>query len=360
MRHELGTQFVIWRRYFMRSTKEIVQAMNVGWNLGNSMDCFGGETAWGNKKTTKEMIDAVAVAGFKTIRIPVTWHEQTGPSPEYKISQSWLIRVKEIVDYAYDNHMYVIVNMHHENKWIKPKEEGFKLVLEQFKIMWKQIATYFIGYDDHLLFEALNEPRIEFSENEWTGGSEENREYVNQLDAAFVEVIRSTGGNNKERSLLVTTVGASASEEAIQGLRIPEDSHIAVSLHPYTPHHFCYAKDETGSLEVWDGSLNKEIDEVMARINDAYIKKGIPVVITEYGAVNKVYLNDEGNEVSNEEEVIKWATYYLKKATSIGVRCIWWDNGYYSSGDEYFGIFDRSNCAWFTPKLKDAIVHVIK
>lgn len=344
----------------MRSTKDVVQAMKTGWNLGNSMDCFGGETAWKNPKTTKEMIDVVAAAGFNTIRIPVTWHEQTGPSPEYKIADTWLARVKELVDYAYDNQMYVIVNMHHENKWIKPEKEGFEQVLEQFKIMWKQIATYFSCYDDHLLLEALNEPRIEFSENEWTGGSEENREYVNRLVAAFVEAVRSTGGNNQERSLLVTTVGASVSEEAIQGLCVPQDSHIAVSLHPYTPHHFCYSKDEIGSLEVWDGSLNKEIDEVMELINAAFIKKGIPVVITEYGAVNKTYVNAEGMEVSNEEEVIKWATYYLEKATDIGVPCIWWDNGYYNSGDEYFGIFNRSDLSWFTPNLKGAIIEAVK
>lgn len=340
----------------MRDTKTIIQSMKTGWNLGNSMDCFGGETAWGNPKTTKEMIDAVAAAGFNTIRIPVTWHEQTGQAPEYKIAQSWLERVKELVDYAYDNKMYVIVNMHHENKWIKPQKDGFNQVIEQYKIMWNQIATYFADYDDHLLFEAMNEPRIEFSENEWTGGSEENREYVNQLEGAFVEEVRSTGGNNADRTILITTVGASASEEAIYGLRIPEDEHIAVSIHPYTPHHFAYANDAIGSVAVWDGSLNKEIDEVMERIYEAYISKGVPAIITEYGAVNKLYVNEEGKEVPNEDEVIKWVNYYLSKASSIGVPCIWWDNGYYTSGDEYFGIFNRSDCTWFTPKLKDAII----
>jgi endoglucanase len=340
----------------MRSTKEIIADIGTGWNLGNSMDCFGGETAWHNPRTTKEMIDEVAAGGFNLIRLPVTWHEQTGPAPEYIIRAEWLNRVKELVDYAYSNGMYVIVNMHHENKWIIPQREGFDHVMEQYKMMWKQIAEFFKAYDDHLLFEALNEPRIEYSENEWTGGSKENREYVNRLEQCFVDMVRSTGGNNKERSLLVTTVGASTSEEAVSGLRVPQDKNIIVSVHPYVPHHFCYAKDEVGSLVEWDGSLQYEIDEVMERLDRVYLRKGIPVIITEYGAVNKQMVTSAGETVPNELEVIKWAKYYLKQATRYGIPCIWWDNGYYSSGDEYFGIFNREKCDWYTPSLKEAII----
>lgn len=339
----------------MRRINDVVKDMGRGWNLGNAMDCFGGETAWGNPKTTKEMIDAVAKAGFHTLRIPVTWHEQTGPKPEYRIHLSWLNRVKEIVDYGYENDMYVIINMHHENNWIRPQKEGFELVLDQYTKMWKQIADYFKGYDDHLLFEALNEPRIEFSKDEWTGGSQENRQYVNELENAFVKVVRGTGGNNIYRSLLITTVGAAVTEEAVQGLQVPQDEYVGVSVHPYVPHHFCYANDEIGSLALWDGSLNKDIDEVMERLDRVFISKGVPVVITEYGAVNKSILTDENQTITNEDEVIKWAEYYLESAKKLGIPCIWWDNGFYTSGDEYFGIFDRIHCTWYTNKLKDKL-----
>ena len=115
---------------FTKTTAEYVSGINVGWNLGNSLDvaeAWGGETGWGNPTITKELIDEVAKKGFNAIRIPVTWYGSTdtsrkgalNPQTNYKITESRLARVKEVVDYAADNGMYIIINMNHENAWLK-------------------------------------------------------------------------------------------------------------------------------------------------------------------------------------------------------------------------------------------------
>mgnify|MGYP000122640751 CR=1 FL=1 len=98
-----------------------IKDMKVGWNLGNTLDAYSDganfkdelktEECWGNPVTTKDMIDSVKEAGFDTIRIPVTWHGHVSrEGDQIVVSQVWLDRVKEVVDYAYDNGMYVIVN----------------------------------------------------------------------------------------------------------------------------------------------------------------------------------------------------------------------------------------------------------
>ena len=146
------------------SSVELVADMKIGWNLGNTLDAVGGvgimsETAWGNPKTKQEMIDKILEAGFNVIRIPVTWDGHFGPAPEYKIHDIWLARVKEVVDYAYNKGAYVIINTHHE-EWYMPTEENKVANGEQISALWTQIAEYFKEYDEHLIFEGLNEPRL--------------------------------------------------------------------------------------------------------------------------------------------------------------------------------------------------------
>lgn len=101
---------------------QIVTMMKFGWNLGNTLDALGGswkkglntQTAWGQPLTTKEMIDGLAKSGVKTIRIPVSWSEHV-IDKYYTIDPKWMARVKEIVTWAYENDMFIILNSHHDN-----------------------------------------------------------------------------------------------------------------------------------------------------------------------------------------------------------------------------------------------------
>ena len=339
------------------SVKELVADMKTGWNLGNTFDANEGETSWGNPLTTHEMIDAVAQAGFDLIRIPVTWEQHFDNETDYTINAEWMARVTEVVNYAVDNDMYVIINCHHETDWIKPTMDEVDSVLPKFTAMWKQIAENFKEYGDKLLFEGLNEPRIIGGSNEWNGGTADNRQALNVLNKAFVDTVRATGGNNSTRALLITTVAAAVAESAMKELEIPDDPNIIISLHAYTPYDFTY--EDGKDLFYYDDSVGSSIDWVFNLIDTFFTSKDIPVIITEYGSVNKII---DFSVVPNPryEENVKWVTRYLERAKQSGIPCVWWDNGYHFSGNELFGIFDRNDCTWFAPDLVEAIMNVYK
>lgn len=341
------------------SASELIAEMGAGWNLGNTMDSEeGGETGWGNPVTTKEMIDEVHRAGFDTLRIPTTWKNSMGAAPDYTVDSEWLKRLEEIIGYALENDMYVILNTHHDTDWIKPQYEGLEDVKVQFAALWTQIAEYFRDYGDHLIFEGLNEPRIVGGANEWNGGTEEGRDCLNQLNGVFVETVRKTGGNNETRTLLITTFAAQPAASAINALTVPDDKYVGVSIHAYTPYRFTYdSVGESWNTAVFDDSCAAEIDAVFASLNEVFTGKGIPVIITEYGSVSKMI--DKTWYISNTDEVAKWAKHYVSAAEKYGIPCVWWDNGYHTSGNELFGIFNRRELTWYEPEVVTAIMEAI-
>ena len=162
------------------SPMDMVKEMKIGWNLGNTLDSTSTsigavvEMAWGNPKTTQEMIDAVVDQGFNVIRIPVSWGGQMGSAPAYNVLPAWMDRVQEVVDYAYSRGVYVIVNIHHED-WHFPSEENKDAAAEHLAALWTAIATRFRDYDEHLIFEGMNEPRKIGTSVEWNGGDKEGR-----------------------------------------------------------------------------------------------------------------------------------------------------------------------------------------
>ena len=97
------------------NAQEWTRNVVMGWNLGNSLECPRTETEWGNPKTTQAMIKAVANKGFNAIRIPVRWINHVNNTKEMAVKPEWLARVKEVVDWALAENMYVIINSHHED-----------------------------------------------------------------------------------------------------------------------------------------------------------------------------------------------------------------------------------------------------
>lgn len=327
---------------------DMVADMRVGWNLGNTLDATGGsglgsETSWGNPKTTKEMIDVMVDAGFNVIRIPITWDGHFGSAPDYKIDEEWLNRVQEVVDYAFENDVYVIINMHHED-WHFPSNQNKDQASEILQALWTQVAERFRDYDEKLIFEGLNEPRKKGTAMEWNGGDYEGKQVVNHFAQVFVETVRATGGNNTIRNLMVTGYAASSNKETLRNISLPADNHLIVSVHAYTPYEF--SLNITGTAE-WNADKDtKDIDYVMKSIDELFLQKGIPVIIGEFGALNK----------ENEEERAEWVSYYLTKAKEIGVPCVWWDNGSFSGDGENFGLLNRRDLNIAYPKLLKAIM----
>ena len=336
----------------MNSTSaEIVKKMKIGWNLGNTLDSCDyseysddGETAWGNPKTTKDMIDAVKAAGFNAVRVPVTWNDHLNGD---KIDGAWLDRVQEVIDYVIDNGMYAIVNVHHDDKsWLIPDKAHESQVKERLVKIWQQLSERFKIYDEHLLFEGMNEPRVIGSADEWTHGTADEREVINHLFAAFVETVRKSGGNNSKRTLIVTGNAAAMDETAIKAINVPDDDHVIVSIHSYHPYDFALNDNGTSTFSDSDkGQLDSEFD----LLKSTFIDKGIPVIIGECGSVNKNNLSDR----------VKHMEYYIKSAKKRGITCFLWDNNV-TEGDSPFGLLNRSNCSWYFPELIDAAMKGLK
>ena len=326
--------------------------INVGWNLGNTLDAHGcgnsvsAETYWGNPKTTQEMIDAVAAKGFNTIRIPVTFAEHLGPAPDYTIDPAWLDRVEEVVNYGINDNMFVILDTHHETDyWLSPEEDKEAVITEELVAIWKQLCERFKDYDNHLIFEGMNEPRVKGSAQEWTGGLPAQRAVVDRMNQAFVDTVREGAGNNPERYVIICTYANTASDITIRNLVLPDDDHLIVSVHMYTPYEFTYPQSGK-DLATWDGSKLSDITTLMKTLKVYIYNKKIPVIITEFGAVNK----------NNDDDVAAWVKDFMAAANEYEFKVVWWDNGLYNTGNEHFAIFNRNDLSWYRPKVADALI----
>nr|MDA3822673.1 cellulase family glycosylhydrolase [Bacteroidales bacterium] len=323
------------------TSMQIVSDMGAGWNLGNTLDTENyDETAWGNPLTTKRMIDEIRYKGFKTLRLPVTWRYHMGGAPNYTIEEEWLDKVEEIANYAFENDMYVIINTHHDDPWIIPtyaKAEGVK---DKLSKLWTQVANRFIDYGDFLIFETLNEPRYEGSTAEWSGGTAEGRDCVNQYHKACVDAIRATGGNNAKRHLMVSTYAASTNNVAFDDLKIPNiDENCIISIHTYFPYQFCLG----GGDQTWGTSSDKTaLDNELDKVYNKFIANGRAVVMGEWGSGNQ----------NNAADRLRHAEYYAQGCTERGFCPVWWDNGSKNGS----GIFDRDNLSWYFPEIADAVV----
>lgn len=336
----------------MTST-EICREITIGWSLGNTLDANGGsglstETSWGNPKATEELILAVKDAGFNAVRIPTTWCKHITDTTNYTIDTQWLDRVQEVVDYAYDNGMYVILNAHHED-FNDPYESTYKQASKELCAIWKQVAERFRDYDERLIFEGQNEPRKKNTPYEWNGGDIEGRKVVNQLNADFVKTVRATGGNNAYRFLMVPTYGASSG--GLTGFELPDDDHLIVSIHAYIPYNFAmnygggtksFSSDEPNSV--------REIDWLAETLNEKFISKGVGVIIGETGATDKDNLADR----------LVWAEYFPAAFKQYGIPIFVWDNNAFGVGDEKYGLIDRNTLEWKYPKYIRTLIKSAK
>ena len=339
------------------TAKQLLSESTIGWNLGNTLDATTtswlpnptpaqSETAWNCPITTKEMIDKVKEGGFNTVRVPVSWIDHTGSAPDYQIQEEWMNRVQEVVNYVIDNDMYCILNIHHENDWLIPTYAQKDSVNARLAALWTQIANRFGNYDEHLIFEGMNEPRLVGDPNEWNGGTAEARQVINSYNQTFVNTVRATGGNNAIRCLMVPTYAAACSSTTVNDFVLPTDTvpnKLIVSIHSYSPYNFALNKDGTSSFTQSDiGQLQWTIQEIY----NSFVGKGTPVIIGEFGAMNKNNINDR----------VLWGENYIRIAKSYGIPCVWWDNNAFNTTGENFGLLNRDNVSWEYPELLQALM----
>ena len=356
---------------------EWVANIRIGLNLGNTFDTYSGtggfswlgggvyadttvsqmETAWGNPVTTRENIEAIRGAGFNAIRIPVSWHKAA--DEQYIIREDWMARIIEVVDYAVDNEMKIILNTHHDNSIFRLRDrymEDSKIALER---IWTQIAYAFRDYNELLIFEGLNEPRTIGTPGEWSGGTDEERNNLNILNQLFVDTVRRTGGNNTLRVLMIPTYAASSSATAQYALVMPTDTvedKIIVSIHMYSPWEFALRTGPDANVTEWSSDRPSDTQPITGPLrlaHDLFVNNGIPVIFDEMGALNRGY----------EEVRADWAYFYVSYARSLDIPCFWWDNGEYWPSmehewgwDETFGLLNRRTNEFAHPLIIDALM----
>lgn len=355
---------------------EITAAMGAGWNLGNQLEsAIGGtpsETAWGNPTITEDLILAVKDAGFKSIRIPVSYLSKIGSAPNYTIDSAWLDRVQEVVDMCIDNGLYAIVNMHGDGYytidggWLLCGSSDQTQIKQKYEACWQQIASRFANYDEHLIFESMNE------EFDGTYGNPSSTAYanINDYNQIFVDTVRQSGGNNDKRWLLIPGWNTNINYTADNyGFQMPTDNYLSsdiasgekrimVSVHYYDPWDFCGQEDTSATQ--WGDNATSNIaswgDESymssqIQKMYNKFVKEGYPVVIGEYGAIDKSAF-DSNNASCREEYYKKFCDY----CDTYGCIPVAWDNGY--NGNYGFGLFDRYNYKVTQQGVIDAIMSV--
>ena len=333
-------------------------SMGPGWSLGNSLDANGSwisggvenwEKAWGQPVTKKALIQMFADAGFKAIRVPVTWNEHM--DTEGNVDEAWMARVQEVVNYVIDCGMYCILNVHHDTgadsdsfkAWLHADESVYTSVKDRYRKLWDQIARRFGSYSEKLVFEAFNE--MLDKGNHWDNPSNDaSYDVINKFNADFVEVVRSTGGNNARRNLILAVYGASTSEKTLKAFVRPTDSvqdHLLVEVHNYGPYNFAM-NEGTGAITEFTAACEKEIDTMFERLNSCIVEYGLPVVMGEYGVTAS----------RAESEAIKQAQCYIRNGRKYNIPCFTWMM--LSDGS------DRDVPQWTKAKLKDAIIKAYK
>ncbi len=313
------------------TANEIVALMRIGWNAGNTFDATGGnpadvlsqEQSWGNPIMDAELIKHVKDAGFNTIRIPITWYRHVAEDGSFTINPAFMARVKEVVDLAYAEGLFVIINMHHE-AWLNVPtlDQDYEKIGVQLGAMWAQIAEAFADYDQRLIFESMNEPRMAGTPIEWTG-NKAGSEAVNYLNQVFVETVRGHAkGFNGERALMIPGYAASSSTSLMVAIKLPtwngaQAENLVISVHCYNPYDFCLSDKQT-TFDPNNRQHTGSIDSVFSNIQRLFLNKGIPVVMGETGATNT------GNNTEAREN---WAYYVGAKAAAYGVPICIWDNG---------------------------------
>lgn len=319
------------------SALEFAASMKIGWNLGNTFDAPGGETAWGNPVTTKELLHLVKELGFETIRIPISWGKHVSAAPDYIIEADFLERVDTMVSQALDDGLYVVINSHHDNELYMPTPENADSARQCLDAIWRQVATHFSDRDHKLVFETMNEPRVTGVSYEWNIDTQNLEcmaaiEVVNQLNQTALDAIRRTGGRNADRFVIVSAYAGSPNSTLIGAFHLPEDSvddRLIVSLHAYTPYRF--ALDMKSGDATFDRVDENEIRSLIRNVSYRYVQKGIPVIFDEMGCLDK----------NNPDDRYAWCVAFVSAARENGIPCLWWDNGCISGSGEKFGMIDR-------------------
>ena len=344
---------------FKRSSLEIVNDMGIGWSLSNTFDSYGiginitypdeQITLWGNTVPTKDLFKKIKKFGFKTIRFPVTWMHFMNEGGI--VNPVWMLRVKEVVNWIIELNMYCILNIHHDSSspnWLSKGEEE----KEKFIILWQQISEEFKDYDDHLIFECMNDLLTNSYYNY-------NFTLIYLFNQAFIDTIRNSTNQNKGRLLILSGVNKELALTCSSEYIIPNDPYnkFAISIHYFLPTKFAVEPDHNPWTYI-DSNGQKQIVPPMTKwgydtdykemltnfetLRTTYVDKGIPVIITEVGV-----LTEEEKEPDSIREYL-FAHFSFSRDYEGIMSCLW-DNSNKNVGDMNY--YDRINNKFFDEQI---------
>lgn len=298
------------------STMEIVEDMGYGINLGNTFEStvdwdagenwieqYGDgtpnayETAWGSPTVTEKMIQGYADEGFGVLRVPVAWSNMMAKDGSYTINAAYKARVRQVIDWALDADLYVIMNLHWDGGWLENLPNDHDNCMKKYKAIWTQLCDEFKSYGDTLIFESQNEELYWNTVwNQWSGstsGKDKAYGYCNEVNQTFVDLVRASGGNNAKRHLLISGYNTAVDLTCDPLFKMPKDSagRCAVSVHYYNPSTFAILEEDAswGKCATTWGSTAEvaELNKNMDLLKTTFVDKGVPVIIGEYGCPTK-------------------------------------------------------------------------
>lgn len=314
-----------------------VAAMQPSWNLGNTLDAIPTETSWGNPLTTKALFDTLRHNGYRSVRIPVTWYPHQGAAPSYTIDPTWLARVKQVVDWALADGLWVDLNVHHDSwDWIASMPTDHDNVLARFNATWTQIATEFRDEPRGLLFESVNEPSF-------TNATDaQGTQLLGELNTSFDHVVRQTGGANTHRLLVLPTLGSSPTQQGMDDLyntiQSLHDTDLVATVHYYG--FWPFSADIAG-VTTFNSAVLQDMTTDFGLMHSELIAKGIPVYLGEFGLLSYPDYTRLADNVERGE-ALKYFEAFDNQARMSGVTTALWDAG---------SFLNRTTLQWRDPDL---------
>ncbi len=333
---------------------QVASQITVGWNLGNSLESLPGETGFGNPLVTQQLIDSVKHAGFNAVRIPASWDIHADQTT-HVIDPVWMARVKQVVDLAINDGLFVVLNIHWDGGWLQdhPVFASQTAVNVKQQAYWTQIANTFKTYDQHLLFAATNEVHADFGTP-----STENITVQQSYLQTFVNAVRATGGNNASRTLVVQTYNTNM-QHGLSFFTLLTDTianRLIVETHFYDP--FDFTLNLSGSCLFWGAPFPTQsactwayepyVTDLFAQVRAKWVDQGIPVIVGEYGVATRPNLSLDARQY--------WLQTINQIAASNGLKTFYWDNGVLPSQSNGFALVDRNTGAVTDQGALDAVL----
>ena len=286
---------------------QIANNITYGWNFYNTMEAPGGETGWGNPPITQQQFDLLKANGVNAVRIPVEYSDHLINAATAQIDPVWLTRIHQVIQYGINDGMYVTINIHYD-PGTTLTGAAQDTANAKHRAYWEQIATAMRDFDEHLMFASVNETSAVDVPSTVT---------LMRYHQSFINAVRSTGGKNVYRTLVIQS--PSASIDAANSLLNPANVYKTPSLptdithnrmmlefHYYSPSQYCILGGNDNTAVPQDASWGKELyfwgNRNTYSVNGTY---------TNYHTTNPLFL-DRNCTSANEESYVDSIMHTVK------------------------------------------------